>query len=100
MMKSKKTATRRGSGSTSVQKVRKAGARGYVGRGLGEAKTLHAAREMRGTNYQVCGLYPFPMGGGAPLEGVPLGRNLLSNEPVCCDPISWFQNVRDRKSVV
>ena len=49
---------------------------------------------MRGTNYQVCGLFPFPMGGGSPLEGVPLGRNLLSGEPVCCDPISWFQKLR------
>ncbi len=32
--------------------------------------------------------------GSAPLEGVCLGRNLLSNELVCCNQISWFQNVR------
>lgn len=70
------------------------GARGYKGRGLGEAALLHPVREMRGTNYQVCGLYPFPMGGGAPIEGVPLGTNILSGEPVCCDPVSWFLEAR------
>lgn len=70
------------------------GIRGYRGRGLGEAALLHPVREMRGTNYQVCGLYPFPMGGGAPTEGVPLGTNILSGEPVCCDPVSWFLEAR------
>ena len=79
---------------TTLSVAKRPGPRGFKGRGLGEAQLLHPVREMRGTNYQVCGLYPFPMGGGAPLEGVPLGRNLLTNEPVCCDPISWFKNVR------
>ncbi|WP_196823223.1 ATP/GTP-binding protein [Arthrobacter sp. CAN_A6] len=90
----KKAAKKARTGSTAVKAALRPGPRGYKGRGMGEAQLLHPVKEMRGTNYQVCGLYPFPMGGGAPLEGVPLGRNLLSNEPVCCDPISWFQNVR------
>lgn len=68
-----------------------AGARGHVGRGRGEATYLHQIREMRATNYQMAGLYPFPMGGGSPMEGVPLGRNILTGEPVCCDPYSWFR---------
>lgn len=85
---------RTGSTSVTAASARRPGPRGHKGRGLGEAQLLHPIREMRGTNYQVCGLYPFPMGGGSPLEGVPLGRNLLSGEPVCCDPISWFQKLR------
>lgn len=79
-----------GSTAVTAKTLRRPGPRGHKGRGLGEAQLLHPIKEMRGTNYQVCGLYPFPMGGGSPLEGVPLGRNLLSGEPVCCDPISWF----------
>ena len=85
---------RTGSTSVTAASARRPGPRGHKGRGLGEAQLLHPIREMRGTNYQVCGLFPFPMGGGSPLEGVPLGRNLLSGEPVCCDPISWFQKLR------
>jgi hypothetical protein len=85
---------RTGSTSVTAQAARRPGPRGHKGRGLGEAQLLHPIREMRGTNYQVCGLFPFPMGGGSPLEGVPLGRNLLSGEPVCCDPISWFLKLR------
>ncbi|MFE7628963.1 ATP/GTP-binding protein [Kocuria sp. NPDC057446] len=85
---------RTGSTSVTASSTRRPGPRGHKGRGLGEAQLLHPIREMRGTNYQVCGLFPFPMGGGSPLEGVPLGRNLLSGEPVCCDPISWFLKLR------
>lgn len=85
---------RTGSTSVTAMALGRPGPRGHKGRGLGEAQLLHPIREMRGTNYQVCGLFPFPMGGGSPLEGVPLGRNLLSGEPVCCDPISWFLKLR------
>ncbi|MFF0991271.1 ATP/GTP-binding protein [Kocuria nitroreducens] len=85
---------RTGSTSVTATSTHRPGPRGHKGRGLGEAQLLHPIREMRGTNYQVCGLFPFPMGGGSPLEGVPLGRNLLSGEPVCCDPISWFLKLR------
>ncbi|PLC10856.1 hypothetical protein AUQ48_16165 [Kocuria flava] len=69
---------RTGSTSVTASSTHRPGPRGHKGRGLGEAQLLHPIREMRGTNYQVCGLFPFPMGGGSPLEGVPLGRNLLS----------------------
>lgn len=86
--------TRTGSTAVTTKTLHRPGPRGHKGRGLGEAQLLHPIKEMRGTNYQVCGLYPFPMGGGSPLEGVPLGRNLLSGEPVCCDPISWFMKLQ------
>lgn len=92
--KAKSPQKKKSTGSTKARKVRKAGARGYVGRGLGEAKSLHAYQEIRGTNYQICGLYPFPLGGGSPIVGVPLGRNVMTGEPVCCDPISWFMKLR------
>ncbi|MDP9116101.1 MAG: hypothetical protein M3O28_02340 [Actinomycetota bacterium] len=39
---------------------------------------------------QVCGLWPFAVGAGAPLIGVPLGRHPLNHGTVCGDPISWF----------
>lgn len=77
-----------------AHRTKRPGPRGWKGRGRGEAQVLDAPREFRGTSVQVCGLYPWATGGGAPMEGVPLGRNLLTGEPVCCDPISWFLNVR------
>ncbi|WP_231121284.1 hypothetical protein [Motilibacter peucedani] len=50
--------------------------------------------EWRGSTTQVCGLYPFVIGGGAPNVGVPLGPSLLTGATVCCDPISWFQRAK------
>ena len=52
---------------------------------------VQAADEWRGTTVQVCGLWPYAIGTGAPMIGVPLGRSLLTGATVCCDPISWFQ---------
>nr|WP_231383407.1 MULTISPECIES: ATP/GTP-binding protein [unclassified Cryobacterium] len=62
-----------------------------MGRGGGETMVISAAPEWRGTTVQVCGLWPFGVGTGAPMIGVPLGRHLITRGPVCCDPISWFQ---------
>nr|WP_241984761.1 ATP/GTP-binding protein [Cryobacterium adonitolivorans] len=52
---------------------------------------ISPAPEWRGTTVQVCGLWPFGVGTGAPMIGVPLGRHLINRGTVCCDPISWFQ---------
>ena len=49
------------------------------------------ADEWRGTTVQVCGLFPFSVGTGTPMVGVPLGRHLFTGATVCADPISWFQ---------
>jgi hypothetical protein len=49
------------------------------------------APEWRGTTVQVCGLWPFAVGTGTPMVGVPIGRNIMSGATLCCDPISWFQ---------
>lgn len=48
-------------------------------------------RPYRGTSNQVCGLWPFVVGGNAPLVGAPLGRALDGSGTVCADPISWFE---------
>ena len=55
---------------------------------------VQAADEWRGTTVQVCGLWPYAVGTGAPMIGVPLGRSLLTGATVCGDPISWFQRAR------
>jgi hypothetical protein len=69
-------------------------ARGWFGRGGGAALTVEAAPEVRGSTFQVCGLWPFSVGSGAPMIGVPLGRHLESRGTVCSDPISWFQRAK------
>lgn len=47
---------------------------------------------MRGTTVQVCGLWPWATGAGAPMVGVPLGRHLFTGATVCCDPINWMRH--------
>jgi hypothetical protein len=55
---------------------------------------VEAPPEWRGTTVQVCGLFPFIVGGGSPTIGVPLGRNLLTGATVCCDPLAWFSRAK------
>lgn len=74
--------------------VLRPGPRGWLGRGAGESVLVEAAPEWRGTTVQVCGLWPFGVGAGTPVVGVPVGRHLMSGATVCCDPISWFQRAR------
>lgn len=71
--------------------VKRPGPRGWFGRGRGESAVLSPADEWRGTTVQVCGLFPYSVGSGTPMVGVPLGRHLFTNATVCADPISWFQ---------
>ncbi|MES2171704.1 MAG: ATP/GTP-binding protein [Actinomycetota bacterium] len=70
------------------------GPRGWFGRGGGRSELIVAAPEWRGTTVQVCGLWPFAVGTGSPIVGVPLGRHLFTHATVCCDPISWFQRAK------
>lgn len=69
-------------------------ARGWSGPGRGYANYVQAPVEYRGTTVQVCGLWPFSVGTGAPLVGVPLGRHIFTGATVCADPISWFQRAK------
>jgi hypothetical protein len=74
--------------------VAQPGARGLRGPGRGRVSYVEAPPEWRGTTVQVCGLFPFAVGGGSPTVGVPLGRNLLTGAAVCCDPLAWFSRAR------
>jgi hypothetical protein len=68
--------------------------RGWLGRGRGESSYVQAADEWRGTTVQVCGLWPYSIGTGTPMVGVPLGRHIHTGATLCCDPISWFQRAK------
>jgi hypothetical protein len=70
------------------------GPRGLRGPGRGRVSYVEAPPEWRGTTVQVCGLFPFAVGGGSPTIGVPLGRDLLTGATVCCDPLAWFQRAK------
>lgn len=85
---------RRRSKKPATPSVARPGDRGWFGRGAGQSVLVEAAPEWRGTTVQVCGLYPFGVGAGTPVIGVPLGRHLVSGATVCADPISWFQRAR------
>lgn len=67
------------------------GPRGWAVEGGGRSVFLQPPPAFRGTTVQVCGLWPWATGAGAPLVGVPLGRHLFSGATVCCDPINWFR---------
>lgn len=69
---------------------RRAGHRGWAGKGTGLEMYVEPAPEYQGTTVQVCGMWPFIAGSGNPVRGVPLGPNLLNGSTVCADPIHWF----------
>ncbi len=75
-------------------RVLRPGPRGWLGRGRGEAVLVTPAEEYRGTTVQVCGLWPWVVGSGTPMVGVPFGRHITSGATLCCDPISWFQRAK------
>ncbi|MEU7942493.1 hypothetical protein [Microbispora bryophytorum] len=66
-------------------------ARGW--RRLYGGRAVHVAPgvEYQATTTQVCGLYPFVAGAGAPSIGTPIGRHQLSGEVVCLDPLTWLR---------
>lgn len=68
--------------------------RGWLGRGRGQSSYLQAADEWRGTTVQVCGMWPFSIGTGTPMVGVPMGRHIYTGATLCCDPVSWFQRAK------
>lgn len=77
--------------STAEVRPKRPGPRGWPTFGGGESTIVEMADEWRGTTVQVCGLWPFSVGTGTPMVGVPIGRNIMSGATLCCDPISWFQ---------
>lgn len=69
-------------------------ARGFTGWAGGAHRHLDPAPMWRGTSMQVCGLWPFAAGSGAPNIGAPMGAHQLTGEMVCCDVISWFTDAK------
>ncbi|MGW6728758.1 hypothetical protein ACWF9G_22900 [Nocardia sp. NPDC055029] len=63
---------------------------GVVGASGGRSCSVGSPVEFRGTTAQVCGIWPWAVGAGAPLIGTPLGTHLTTGEPVCFDPMNWF----------
>jgi hypothetical protein len=67
------------------------GPRGWRGPGQGEDLVLPAISEFRGPSSQLCGVWPFVVGAGAPIIGAPAGRHLITGGTVCCDEVAWYQ---------
>ena len=64
---------------------------GWKGVGAGRAAHVEAGALFQATTVQACGLYPFVQGSGAPREGIPVGRHMLTGETVCLELLSWQQ---------
>lgn len=69
-------------------------ARGHAGHALGRHGYIEPPPEWRGTTKQVCGIWPWAVGGTSPSVGVPLGHNLRTGRAVCGDPVSWYTQAR------
>lgn len=63
---------------------------GWRSPGAGRAAHVTPAIEYQGTTSQLCGLFPFLAGSGAPALGVPIGRHMLWGQVVCLDPLEWL----------
>jgi hypothetical protein len=66
-------------------------ARGWRSPGAGRVAHVAATIEYQGTTAQLCGLFPFVAGSGAPTIGVPIGRHMLWGQVVCLDPLEWLR---------
>jgi hypothetical protein len=77
--------------TTVARPVALAPAWGWRGPGAGRAAHVAAGIEYQGTTSQLCGLYPFVAGSGAPIHGIPIGRHMLWGEVVCLDPLEWLR---------
>jgi hypothetical protein len=64
---------------------------GWAVRGGGRAGHVEAGIRFAATTSQVCGLSPWTVASGADVQGVPLGRHLLTAEPIGLDPAHWLR---------
>ncbi|QBI56339.1 hypothetical protein [Streptomonospora litoralis] len=65
--------------------------RGWRHRGGGVAVNIPHVVEYQATTAQACGLFPFVTSSKPPSVGTPIGRDLLSGEVVCLDPMAWLR---------
>ncbi|MET7879827.1 hypothetical protein ABZS52_23210 [Micromonospora profundi] len=77
--------------TAAVDAVAPAPAWGVRTPGAGRASHISPGMEYQGTTVQLCGLFPFVAGSGAPTIGVPIGRHMLWGEVVCLDPLEWLR---------
>ncbi|GAB3480531.1 hypothetical protein [Nocardiopsis coralliicola] len=64
---------------------------GWRHSGGGLAPNIPNAAEYQATTAQACGLFPFVTSSKPPAIGTPIGRDLLSGEVVCMDPMAWLR---------
>lgn len=64
---------------------------GWRHRGGGASANIPNVVEYQATTAQACGLFPFVTSSKPPAIGTPIGRDLLSGEVVCLDPMAWLR---------
>ncbi|HEY2206750.1 MAG TPA: hypothetical protein VGH99_19985 [Pseudonocardia sp.] len=64
---------------------------GWPVAGGGRSPHVEGGALYAGTSSQLCGLFPFAVSSGATVRGVPIGRHLLTAEPVGLDPAEWLR---------
>src|SRR5437763_4892969 len=64
---------------------------GWATPGGGRSANVEGGMVYQATSAQVCGLYPFALSSGAATPGVPIGRHMLTAEPVGLDPAEWLR---------
>jgi hypothetical protein len=64
---------------------------GWPVAGGGRAPHVEGGTLYAGTSSQLCGLFPFAVSSGTSVRGVPIGRHLLTAEPVGLDPAEWLR---------
>jgi hypothetical protein len=64
---------------------------GWATPGGGRCANVEGGVVYQATSAQVCGLYPFALSSGAATPGVPIGRHMLTAEPVGLDPAEWLR---------
>lgn len=75
---------------TALDPRRVAPAWGWRRPGGGRSSHVAPAVEYQGTTSQVCGLFPFVAGSGAPHIGVPIGRHIHWGQVVSLEPFGWL----------
>lgn len=57
----------------------------------GRSPNVPHVAEYQATTAQACGLFPFVTSSKPPSIGTPIGRDQLSGEVVCMDPLAWLR---------
>lgn len=77
--------------SGAVKPLLRRTARGFAGRGGGRWGKVPQPPDWFTTSVQVCGIYPFGAGAARPIDGAPLGRDMLVGTWVGTDPEALYR---------